>query len=102
MIPNAIGSLVALFPRLEPGYRSRRGRRDPRHPSDDARLILVAILMVWAWQRARHRCGRGSRHGPGRILAASATLAFLWLGFRTSVPRHFDPMFRFYPPFRDF
>jgi hypothetical protein len=61
----------------------------------------VAIVMVRAWQRASTR-GVGQARGAWRILAASATATFLGLGYAAVDHRLLDPMFRFYPPFRDF
>jgi hypothetical protein len=97
-VPNTIGSLVVLFPRIEPGYDRAR----PTIPSVRPvllGLILAAIVMVWAWRRARD--AGGSRF-VWRILAALATLTFLVLGYVEVGRRALDPMFRFYPPFRDF
>jgi hypothetical protein len=103
VIPNAIGSLVALFPRLEPAgsVSARPAVAVPAFRPMVLGLILVAILMVGAWRRARAGKVPGSRWG-WRVMAASATLAFLGLGYVEVDRRALDPMFRFYPPFRDF
>jgi hypothetical protein len=97
MIPNAVPSLVSLFPWIEPGY-------DPARTADATfrpYLILVAILMVWAWQRTRHGGDRrGARAWP--IVAIALTLAFFWLGSKSVDPLYFDPALRFYAPFREY
>jgi hypothetical protein len=100
IIPNAIGALVVLFPRIEPGFDPTRSTLPSFRPTLLG-LILVAILMVWAWRRAWAREARRGR-SIRRILAAAATLAFLGLGFAEVGRRSLEPMIRFYPPFRDF
>jgi hypothetical protein len=103
LVPNAIGSLVALFPRLEPaGSASARvpGKLPAFRPMILG-LFFVGLLMIWAWWRIWAGDRTGSRWG-WRIAAVSATLAFIGLGFADVGGRALDPMFRFYPPFRDF
>jgi hypothetical protein len=102
-VPNAIGSLIGLFPGIAPG-------NDPARSTQSLftvrwiilALLLAAILMVWAWQRAWAVAVRRSGWSWWRFMAICATLAFLGLGSAEAGRRSFDPMFRFYPPFRDF
>lgn len=103
VVPNAIGSLVALFPRLEPGPTPGIRPVDTIPVVDPGLLglIVVASVMVWAWRRASAGGIRGSGLGWG-VLAASATLVFLGLGDVEFGRRARDPKFRFYPPFPDF
>ena len=105
LIPNAIGSLVALFPRLEPARSTRAdGPRPPAVRPAFLGCSSCAILMVWAWRRACDSGPSADRDGawPDRW-RPRLTLAFLGLGLsRRSATGHFDPMLRFYPPFRDF
>jgi hypothetical protein len=95
-VPNTIGSLVVLFPRIEPGYDPARSTIPSVRPVLLG-FILAAALMVWTWRRAREA---GGPRSVWWIVAASATLTFLGLGY-AEVSRSLDPMFRFYPPFRD-
>ena len=97
-VPNAIGSLLPLFPGIEP----TRGVAAPLPVQPVVLgLVVVAILMVDAWRRALAGGGPGAR-GRRVLLAAAFTLAFVGLGFADVGARALDPMFRFYPPFRDF
>ena len=100
LIPNAIDSLVVLFPPIEPGYDPGRPAALPFRPLSLG-LIVVAMFMIWAWRRVLIRqAGPSSR--AWWLLACSAALTFLWLGYEAVGRRALDPMIRFYPPFRDF
>jgi hypothetical protein len=101
LVPNAVSSLVALFPSIEPGYDPTRSTVPSFRPLTLA-LVVVAILMVWAWRRASAGHGRPSSWSGWRLTGTAATLAFLGLGFAEVGRRSLDPNFRFYPPFRDF
>ena len=80
----------------------RPGRRALPLPTVILGLILVAILMVWAWRRAPAPADPGIASWAWPVAGGSATLAFLWLGYEERRPRDLDPMFRFYPPFREY
>jgi hypothetical protein len=97
LIPNAIGALVVVFPRIEPGYRPERWASPAFRPF----LILVAILMVWAWQRTRDQWTR-TASWAWPVLVSSLIVAFFGLGYWSVDPRNFDPMMRFYPSFREY
>jgi hypothetical protein len=103
LIPNAIGALAALFPRLEPAATTsaRAAASAPTVRPLMLGLFLIAILMVWAWQRTR-AANRSKSPRRWQLLAISAALAFVGLGFAVVGPGAVDPMFRHYPPFRDF
>ena len=95
--------LVVLFPRIEPGYRSGPAGRDFRFRPLILGLILVAIVMVWAWRRALDPVG------PDAIalgLAVAGVPRRRWRSSGSVIAsvgqRALDPMVRFYPPFRDF
>lgn len=100
-VPNAIGSLVVLFPRIEPAPVPglRPVSTIPVVQLGLLVMIGVAIVMVWAWQRAG---GRRRSAWQWRIVAASATLVFVGLGDLQFGGKARNPMFRFYPPFADF
>ena len=103
VIPNAINSILTLFPTIEPGYDPTRSTvPTPAFRPLALGMILAAIVMVRAWQRLPADGRPGSRWSLRRMLAIGATLAFLGLGFSNVGARTFDPMFRSYPPFADF
>jgi hypothetical protein len=100
-IPNAIGALVPLVPGWEPGTRARGGMVPAIRPTTLG-LILVAVIMVWAWSR---RAAQALRRWPRQrwALASSATAVFLLLGFLDVGAGAFESRSRFYPQtFPDF
>jgi hypothetical protein len=101
LIPNAIGSLIVVFPRIEPGSRPVAEPLPPWKPLAMGQ-VLAAVAIVWTWRRAWAIEVRRSGWSRWRLAAAASTLAFLGFGLAEAGPRSFDPMFRFYPPFRDF
>jgi hypothetical protein len=98
-IPNAIGALVHVFPRLEasPTPGARPAGALPVIQLGLMGLIGAAVLMVWVWRRVRGRGGWG-----WKLSAGLATLAFLGLGDLGAGGKTQHPYFRFYPPFPDF
>ncbi len=101
LIPNAIGSLVVIFPRIEPGPIPVPAPLPSLQPMGLG-TVCAAVAMVWAWRWASANQARRSGWPSRQLVAIAATLVFLGLGSLEAGPRSFDPMFQFYPPFRDF
>lgn len=96
MVPNIVGSLMVVFPTIEPYY-------NPARPPAAVRpeLFVVAILMVGAWRRW---LGASARRpvvawGSAAVLLA---MAFVAIGCWSIDPGYFDPKLRFFPPFREY
>jgi hypothetical protein len=98
LIPNAVGALVPLFPRLEPASHARESL-GPVLNLTTLGVILAAVLMVWSWSRSASRM---TRPWHRRALTSAATLSFLLIGTVVLGYVHVDSRFRFYPPFPDF
>jgi hypothetical protein len=100
-IPNAVGSTVPLFSRIELAFRAPESQRTTVGLWSLAATGLVAVLMVWAWSR---RSAPQNRPMRGAVFALAATATFLALGFLDLWlgPNGFDTRFRFFPPFLDF
>jgi hypothetical protein len=100
-IPNAVGSTVPLFSRIELAFRAPESQRTTVGLSSLAATGLVAVLMVWAWSWRSAPRNRSMRRTVFAIVATATFLALgfldLWLG-----PGGFDSRFRFFPPFPDF
>jgi hypothetical protein len=100
-IPNAVGSLVPLFPALEPSLRAT-GASDPALSVPMLVVVVSALLAAWSWSRIGSDLTRES----SRIaVAAATTAAFVVLGI--VVPGYgasaLDPRLTFYPhTFPDF
>ncbi|MHB1562085.1 MAG: glycosyltransferase family 39 protein [Isosphaeraceae bacterium] len=96
MVPNIVGSLMVVFPKIEPYY-------NPTRPPTAVRpeLFLVAILMVAAWRR-----GLGTSAWRAALAWGSAAvllaMVFVVIGCLSIDPGYFDPKLRFFPPFREY
>jgi hypothetical protein len=100
-VPNAIGSLLVVFPRIEPGALPVPAPLPTLQPMTLG-LVLAAVVMVGAWRWAAASDGGRWRWSRRRVAAVLATVVFVSFGFADAGPRAFDPMFRFYPRFADF
>ncbi len=100
-IRNAVGSLIPIVPSWEPGSRAG-GTADWVIRPTALGLIVVAVVMVWAWsRRAGLTLGRWPRQR--HVLAVTATGLFVLLGFVDLGFGAFDSRLQFYPPsFPDF
>jgi Dolichyl-phosphate-mannose-protein mannosyltransferase len=98
-IPNAVGSTVPLFSRIELALRAPESQRTTVGVWSSAAMGLVAVLMVWAWNR---RSATRNRPRRRRAFALVATATFLALSFLDLWLSGFDSRFRFFPPFPDF
>jgi len=98
-IPNAVGSMVPLFSRIELAFRAEESQRTTMGLWSLVATGLGALLMVWAWSRRSSSRNRSMRRG---VIALAATAAFLALGFLDLWVSGYDARLRFFPPFRDF
>jgi hypothetical protein len=99
VIPNAVGALVPIFPRLEPGAQGR----EPPSPIVNlvpVGIVLLAVLTAWAWNRAASPRRTRPRWGLGSA-AAGACLVLGVAGIQGGLGTG-DSRFEFYPPFLDF
>jgi hypothetical protein len=98
-VPNAIGGLIPLFPRLE-RVTSPDPEVDPLIPAGLLVTILAAsVCVAWAWCRLRSGTS-GSRR---RLLfALAATAVFVGLGDRDVWIEPSNTRFVDYPRFADF
>ncbi len=100
-IPNAVGSTVPLFSRIEQAFRAQESPRATLGLWTLAGVVIVAVLMVWAWSRTLAPRNRPRRR-RALALAMVATVTFLSMGFLDLWASGFDSRLRFFPPFRDF
>lgn len=101
MVPNAIGSLIVVFPRIEPGSLPIPATLPSWHPMAVG-LVFAAVATVAAWRWTLSTMTHPKGWWLRQLATAAATLAFVGFGCTAAGRRAFDPMFRFYPPFRDF
>jgi Dolichyl-phosphate-mannose-protein mannosyltransferase len=99
LVPNAIGSLIPLFPRIE-RIMSPDWTVDPLIPAGLLVVILAASVWVaWAWCRIS---ARWSGIGGQLMIALAATAFFVGLGVRDVWSEPTNTRFVDYPRFGDF
>ncbi len=98
-VPNAMGSPIPLFPRYERAFHTVGPMQSAVSFGILCGIVLLAILMVWAWSRI----SSGGKRSPGRAAFATLTsVAFLWLGYQDVWSDAYNSRIELYPPFAQF